>query len=328
MHWDPILLLYGAVFVGALFLTEGVFFLLMDLRGGADAKANRRLRMLSNGEGGRDVMMKLRRKPLDAEEGRAGAWLRSLRPYRRLDEAITHAGLTITTDRLILLMIVAACVASVGFHLILGLSWDKAVALGVGLGTLPPLLFISRMGGRRLGRFQGQLPDVIDMIVRSLRAGHPIGTAIGTVARDMPDPTGSEFGLVFDEMTYGLDLREALTNLGNRVPASDLNYMIVAVRVQYGTGGNLAEVLSALSRVMRERLRMHQKINALSAEGRLSALILTAMPPVMAGLIAAINPDYYPAVMDDPAFPVVFGSGLAGLALGVLVMHRIVNFRV
>ncbi|MBW7850745.1 MAG: type II secretion system F family protein [Rhodospirillales bacterium] len=326
MEIHPITMVYVAIFVAVLFLIEGIYFLTVDLRGSPTATVNRRLRLLASGS--QEAMLKLRRKSPDEQTSGPARWLARLSPYRKLDDAIAAAGIAIPTYRLALMMVALTVIGIAVATKMFAVPWAVAVGLGLVAGLLVPVIGIAGLRRRRLVRFQQQLPEAIDMIVRSLRAGHPISTAIGAVAREMPDPVGSEFGLVFDEMTYGLDLREALVNLGARVPVSDLRYMIVAVRVQYGTGGNLAEVLSSLSRVMRERARMHHKITALSAEGRFSALILTILPFFTAGLIAYLNPDYYRSVMSDPAFPFLIGGGLTGLVIGIFVMHRLVNFRV
>ncbi len=208
-----------------------------------------------------------------------------------------------------------------------GQSPLRAAAVAPALGLFLPAWLIGVVAGRRHRLFQGQLVDAIDIIVRSLRAGHPVVNALSLVAREMPDPVGSEFGLTFDEMTYGLDLRDALENLARRVPNPELHYLVVAIRVQYGTGGNLAEVLSSLGKVLRERGLVQAKISAWSAEGRLSALVLSALPVVVGILLNMLNPDYYRTVQDDPLLPVIMGAGLAGLVGGMLLMRRMINFK-
>jgi tight adherence protein B len=173
-----------------------------------------------------------------------------------------------------------------------------------------------------------QLPDAIDIVVRSLRAGHPVSTSISMVAREMRDPIATEFGLVVDEMTYGLNLDVALSNLARRVGLSDLRFLVVAVMIQTQVGGNLAEILSGLSRVIRERAKMRAKIRALSAEGRFSAGLLSILPFALAGVINLLTPTFYSAVSNDPVFWPILGFGCFLMVVGVLVMYRLVNFRV
>lgn len=319
----PIIVL-AVTFIAVLLLVEGTYNLARDLFGGRGA-INRRLRMLAQGIDGSEVLATLRRrKPEDDSlAGRLLAW----GPAAHLDHLLTQAGLTLTTGRfagyvaaVVVLLFVAAAV-------IVRLALWKSLLIAAVLGLVVPVFWLRLRASRRLRKMGEQLPDAIDMIVRSLRAGHPIATAISLVAREMPDPIGTEFGLVFDEMTYGLDLKAALENLGNRVPVQDLHYLVVAVRVQYGTGGNLAEVLAGLSKVVRDRIRMKARIRALSAEGRMSASILSALPFVLAGLIFLLNPDYYLNAMADPAFVPLIGWGGFGILMGIAAMHRIVNFR-
>ncbi|HLO77712.1 MAG TPA: type II secretion system F family protein [Magnetospirillum sp.] len=283
-------------FVAVLLLVEGAFALARDLFGTRGAM-NRRLRLLAWG------------------------------PFGRLDGMLSRAGLTMTTGRFLCNGVALTLALAIICALVIQLAPWKSLVVAAVLGVVLPLAWVRRRGRQRLHKLSNQLPDGIDMIVRSLRAGHPVATAIGMVAREMPDPIGTEFGLVFDEMTYGLDLREALDNLGHRLPAQDLHYLVVAIRVQYGTGGNLAEVLSGLSRVIRDRMRMKNRILALSAEGRLSATILSALPFVLAAVIFVIKPDYYLGAMADPAFPPLMAFGGVGIAMGIVAMHRIVNFR-
>ena len=148
----------------------------------------------------------------------------------------------------------------------------------------------ARAAGRR--QFGAQFPDALDMIVRSLRAGHPVPIAITMVAREMPDPIGSEFGIVADEITYGADLETAMRNLYFRVGQDDLPLFVTAVAIQGSTGGNLGEILENLSGVIRQRFKMRRKIRALAAEGRASALILSSLPIAMFLIIQLVAPEF------------------------------------
>jgi tight adherence protein B len=151
---------------------------------------------------------------------------------------------------------------------------------------------------------------------------------MGLVAREMSDPIGSEFGLVVDEVTYGLSVPEALENMSVRVAHADIRYVIVSIKIQHGTGGNLAEVLANVSRVLRDRLRMFKKIKAISAEGRISAGLLSCLPFFVLGGIGVFNPEYYRGVGEDPMFPGMMGLGGGLLVAGIVVMWRMVNIRV
>ena len=152
---------------------------------------------------------------------------------------------------------------------------------------------------RRQKAFGAQFPDALDIIVRSLRAGHPVPIAISMVAREMPDPIGSEFGIVADEITYGADLESGMRNLYFRVGQDDLPLFVTAVAIQGTTGGNLGEILQNLSTVIRQRFKMRRKIRALAAEARASALILSSLPIGIFVVIQIVTPDFYASVWDE-----------------------------
>jgi tight adherence protein B len=181
---------------------------------------------------------------------------------------------------------------------------------------------------RRQKAFNAQFPDAIDIIVRSLRAGHPVPIAINMAAREMADPVGSEFGIVTDEITYGADLESALRNLYFRVGTDDLPLFVTAVAIQGSTGGNLGEILQNLSRVIRERFKMRRKIRALAAEGRASAMILSALPIGMFAMVNLVTPQFYASVWDQDLTKIILVVAGAWMLLGNLIMFRMVNFRI
>lgn len=322
MLFDPIYLLYGAIFVGVLLLLEGVYYLMGDAHGGPEQTINRRLRMLASGQDGRKVMYKLRRQKV-ADKGFQG-----LGPIARLNQLIGQAGLSISTYRMLAVM--AGLAAATAILLGVGAAVPIAPALvsGLGAGVIAPIWFLRRRKRIRLKKFGEQLPEAIDVMVRSIRAGHPLSASIALVSREMRDPIGTEFGLVSDEMTYGLALQDALDNMAGRVPLQDLQFMVVAIKIQHNTGGNLGEILSNLSKVIRDRFRMFGKINALSAEGRLSAVIVSALPFIAAGGMHLAAPNYFTQHAQDPLFWMIIGIGATGLLAGIFIMYRLVNFRV
>ena len=203
-----------------------------------------------------------------------------------------------------------------------------AVAAGIlgGAGLL--VFFLSTMRNRRHRKLQAQLPEATDILVRSLRAGHPVASAIRLVARDLPDPIGTEFAIVADEMTYGLDLETAMDNLGARVGQKDVALLVTATRIQTSTGGNLAEILSSMSRVVRESLKLRMKVKALSAEGRWSAILLTILPFALFGILALIAPSYYGEVWNEPMVPIVLAASVAWVMVGNIIMFRMVSFEI
>ena len=203
--------------------------------------------------------------------------------------------------------------------------------LGVFLSGAGAALMISGilflMRSRRIGRFSEQLPDIIDIIVRSLRAGHPLPVSLSLVAREMPEPAGGEFTLTCDEITYGREIREALENLYRRIGYEDLSLLVTSISVSHQTGGNLGDILGRLSKMLRERFRMRRKIKSLSSEGRFSAFALSLFPFVMLGILNVISPQYYGDVWGHPVLNLVAGISAILLITGNIVMYKMVNFK-
>jgi tight adherence protein B len=187
---------------------------------------------------------------------------------------------------------------------------------------------LMRMRAARHRKLEEQLPEAIDILVRSLKAGHPILSAIRLVRRELPDPAASEFGILADEITYGLDLETAMNNLATRVGQEDLTLVVIATGIQASAGGNLAEILASMSQVVRERLKMRLKVKAMSAEGRVSAMMLSILPFALFGLLWVIAPSFYGEVWDQPIVKPGLFAAAAWLAIGNVVMHRMVRFRI
>lgn len=243
-----------------------------------------------------------------------------------LNRLYTQSGVTGNPLTFGLIFVLAGLVLALALKLLLGFSAIAALIAFIIVGFFLPLLYLRRTRNKRIMKFAKQLPNALDMIVRSLRAGHPASVAIGLVAREMPDPLGTEFGIVSDEITFGLSIEQAVRKLSERVGFEGLHLLSVSLSIQAKTGGNLTEILSNLSSVLRERQKLRMKIRALSAEGRMSALIISLFPLVMLGILSLVAPSYYGAVWDNPlVFPVftIFGGWAL---LGDFIMYRMVNF--
>jgi tight adherence protein B len=252
-----------------------------------------------------------------------------------LEGLLIQAGATTSTGRLLAVLMLAPIVV---FTLMVVLTATFG-GLGVGrvflllivsliIGLALPLLILSRKAAGRRKRIIEQFPTALDVFVRGLRAGHPIAAALDLLTVEMPDPIGSEFGLAVDEVSYGADLREALEAMANRWQLDDMHMFVVSLSVQSETGGNLAEILENLSKVIRDRASMMMKVRALSSEGRMSATMLTVLPVGAFALLFAINPAFYLDVADDPAFIPGFGFLIALYAVGALIMRRMVDLKV
>ena len=234
-------------------------------------------------------------------------------------------GTALATVALFTIMLVIAC--SGRFHVTTGVvEIIAAMAIVVGAGV--PLTLINRMAQRRYRLIQEQFPTCLDILVRSLRAGHPLASGIELITQEMEDPIGSEFGMVADEVSYGAELSDALLAMAERWNIEDMRMLVVCVSVQQETGGNLAEILDNLARVIRERADMYLKVRALSSEGRMSGVMLSVLPALAFVVLFAFNPSFYLDVAQDPIFTVGFSSLIALYILGVVWIRRLVDLKV
>jgi len=307
--------IYAAVFLGILLTFEGLRHLLSRSED-EDTALNRRMRMIQNG-GTQD---ELHAQLLDANASSKGTSLAG-----KLSKLLSQSGLSIgITKFLIISGLFTVCVGSLAVPF-LPIHFVVPVALMAGL--IIPLAVISVIRKRRLEKLTVQLPDALDLMSRGLEVGHPLSVTVGNVASDMLDPIGSEFGLIQDQVNYGDDIATAFSEFANRVDIEDVRYTAVSVSIQHGTGGNLAHVLRVLSKVIRDRSMMRKKIHAISAEGRLSAVILSALPFLIITVISVTSPSFYGDVIDDPLI-LYFGSAvLVLICLQALILARMVNFK-
>lgn len=327
MALDDLHILSAALFGAVVLLIAGLHILYVDGTAGRRA-ASRRLHALTGSAAQPDTSEILRRKPRDRFDflARFDRW------PSRLDRLVWQAGYTVPLRRVALVMVVVAVFVFVAVTALIGgggAIGDAVTALAsMSLGIGATLAGLVRVRARRMARCAAQLPEALDIMVRSLRAGHPVNAAMSLVSREMGAPLAGEFRLVVDEMTYGLDLRDALAKMIERLAVPDLQYLAAAINIQHETGGNLAEVLHGLGTVIRARMRMLKKTRALSAESRLSAHVLAAMPVIFAGLVYVSRPDFYLAAAADPLFFPIVGAALGLELFGILVMWRLVNFHV
>ncbi|ADU63903.1 MAG: type II secretion system F family protein [Pseudodesulfovibrio sp.] len=195
------------------------------------------------------------------------------------------------------------------------------------LGSMP-VWHLRRLKARRMGRFQAQLPEALDLMSRALKAGHTFGGGMRMVANEFADPIGGEFGKTLDEINYGMDVDRALANLQLRVDVEDLKFFVVSVNIQRETGGNLAEIIANIARLVRERFALFGKVRVLSAEGRISALLLSALPFFIAGVLYFINPDYISLLWTNELGRSMAWGAVASMIVGIVVMRRMVKIQV
>ncbi len=315
-------------FIAVIVLIEGSYLLLRGIREEGAVKMNKRLKLLSaGGAHGKEVLNLLRRNELSSNEV-ANRILTKIPRVKLIDRTLEQAGLTISVSRYLLMQLFLVVISSLIF--LYGLNFLPVVSLfiGIPMGIFLPSIFVSIKRKQRLQKFTAQLPDTLDYIARSLRAGNPFSATLKGVATEMPDPTGSEFGITFDEMNYGLELDDALKNLGRRSGSEEMNMFIAAVLIQKTTGGNLADVLNRIATVMRARAGVIRDVAVLSAEMRASSHILIGLPFFVAGAISIFNPGYLDVLFDNPAGQIVILIQLVLMLIGYLIMRRMINFHV
>lgn len=296
-------------------------------------EVNRRLTMMRSGYDREAIAITLLKNAPPVLPPDAGLFLRAKVGFVRM---VMMSALPIESRQLALGMVIGFCAVIIS---ILALAWSAqfsvtagvillilAIASAMAIGL--PLMMLSRIAQRRRKRMEEQFPEAIDIFTRSLRAGHPIASAIFLITEEMGDPIGSEFGLVSDEVSYGAELTDALLAMAERWNLEDMRMFVVSVSVQSETGGNLAEILGNLSNVIRARAAMYMKVRALSSEGRVSALMLSALPAFSFLVLFFFSPRFYLDVAQDPIFVIGFSSLLVLYAVGVLVIRRMVDLRV
>lgn len=317
---DTVWVIYAAAGLCGVLVAEAIYLL---YAGRADRRTsiNRRLKLRDGAKlSQKEVLVQLRKERGDvggAHSMLSLAWLRHLR---------MQSGMTMSLANLVLFCALAAVAAGAG-AVWLGLSIKIAAAISCCLAPVLPVFVMRSMRKRRHKLFGVQLPEALELITRSLKAGHPVPVAIGLVAREMADPIGTEFGIVADEITYGSDLVSALASLFERVGHEDLPLFVTAVSIQNSTGGNLREILDGLSSTIRERGKLRRKVRAISVEGRMSAYILTALPVLLMAAIWALNPDYYGKVMGETLTWWLLGGATGWLGLGNFMMFKMSNFK-
>ena len=311
-HQDVIYLIYSGIALGVLLLFTGAAQLLSRHESGAEAKS-RRLRMIAEGKSSAELLALLK---TPAEQGWRGGVPRLLR----------QAGFTIAPRTFVSLCLMVGLVSfAVGLP-VLG-AWKAGLAALV-LGLALPLGLVKMKRDQRMTQLVHQLPDALDLMARGLKVGHPLSTSIGTVAAEMPDPIGTEFGLIHDQTNYGDELTDAFQEFAERVGIEDVNYLSASIGIQHGTGGDLVRVVEILAKVIRDRIAMRRTIHAISSEGRLSAWFLSALPLVIFGFTSLTTPDYYGAVADDPLFMPMAAAVVGFTVLNFLVLKKLVNFHI
>jgi tight adherence protein B len=319
------LVILALVFVAVLLMFEAGRMLWKQYRSPEARRLERRLRALSAAHDRSAPTKLVKERALSDIPRLQRALQRTPRAYQ-LDRMLVQSGLDWTVSGLLmacaLLWVLGALVV-----VILGQPLVLAVLAGAALALLP-LLYLQRQRRLRLVLMERQLPEALDLMTRALRAGHAFSSGLQMAGDELAEPIAGELRLVHDEINYGTSLPQALVNLSERVPITDLRYFVVAVLIQRESGGNLTEMLVNLSRLIRERLKLHDRVRVLSAEGRMSAWILGLMPFGLAALLNLLNPEFMSTLWTDPIGITILKWLAALMVIGILMLHRIVRIRV
>ena len=310
------------LFVGVLLIIEGLYLVVFGKSIKLNSRVNRRLALLEQGKDHEEVLNTLRK------EREQHAKSKKVPLFSILAHKAAQANIAFSPRALVMIMIAVTCVSFGALLFLTALTPLMASVLSLFVGVGGVFFWLKRKAKARLALFEEQLPDAVELIVRSLRVGHPFSSAINVVAQEMPDPIGSEFGMLADEATYGQDIVVALEDLSDRIDLQDLRFLTVAVGIQSQSGGNLAEVLDGLGKVIRSRFKLFRRVKAITSEAKFSGFFLSAFPFLALFAILMIKPNYYDDVMETAIFIPACIVVAFMIGLNVIIMNAMTNIKV
>lgn len=315
-------LIYALIFVGVFFMVEGIYLAFFGKSVRLESKVNRRLQLIQSGENLESVMDTLRK---EREQHQGGSKIPLIAP---LSEKAAQANIAFSPTALILVMVFVAVFAFFMLTFFTGSGLQLRIGISIFMGYGAVYAWLRNKAKKRMSLFEEQLPDAVELIVRSLRVGHPFSSALASVANEMPDPLGTEFGMLADESTYGRDINESLEAMAERIDLQDLRFLAVAVKIQSQSGGNLAEILEGLAQVIRSRFKLFRRVRAITAEAKWSGWFLSIFPLLALVLINVIQPGYYDKVQDTPVFVPAAIVVAIFLFVNIIFMRIMVNIKV
>ncbi|WP_371226132.1 type II secretion system F family protein [Roseovarius sp. 2305UL8-3] len=317
---EPII--YILIFVGVLVLVEGLYLTVFGRSISLNSRVNRRLEMLDKNTNREQVMEQLRKEMQQHMRSK------KIPLYSMLSDKAQKAAIAFTPTQLMMVMAGLSAVAFIGLSVGTASGLAVRIVLSVAMGVGGVYTWVSMKAGKRMALLEEQLPDAIELMVRSLRVGHPFSSAVAIVASEVADPLATEFGMIADEAAYGREMGEALQEMASRLDMQDLRFLAVAVTIQQQSGGNLAEILDGLAKVIRARFRLFRRVKAITAEAQWSGKFLSAFPLIALVCINLLDPHYYDEAMEHPWFiPACLVVGVF-LTVNLIVMRALVNIRV
>ena len=317
---EPII--YGLIFIGIMVLVQGLYLTVFGRSISLNNRVNRRLEMLDKGGNREEVMEKLRK------EMEQHLKARKIPLYSILATKAQMGAIAFSPKQLMMLMVACGFIAFIGLSVGTSTALPVRILVSAAMGVGGIFVWVNMKAGKRMAMLEEQLPDAIELMVRSLRVGHPFTSAISIVANEVADPLATEFGVIADEAAYGRDIGEALKDMAERLNMQDLRFLAVAVTIQQQSGGNLAEILDGLAKVIRARFRLFRRVKAITAEAKWSGKFLSGFPILALIAIQMIKPDYYDEAMEHPYFiPACLAVG-GFLIANLIVMRALVNIKV
>ncbi|WP_151719954.1 type II secretion system F family protein [Gemmobacter serpentinus] len=319
---ESVLIVYVIVFAGVVLLIEGIYRVTFGKSISLDQRMSRRMALLEKHGNKEQALDQLRKE--------AGQHLNaaSIPLYSILAKKAQQANIAFSPLVLLGIMLGVTILAFVGLTVGTGTSPQVRAVMALVAGVGGVYFWVNKKAKKRMALLEEQLPDAVELIVRSLRVGHPFNASLGIVAKEIPDPIGTEFGLISDEAAYGRDVSESLEEFAERVDNQDLRFLAVAVSIQQQSGGNLAEILHGLSQVIRARFKLFRRVRAITAEAKWSGMFLSAFPALALGMILMIKPDYFDQVQESALFTPVAIGVFAMLVVNVIFMKIMVNIKV
>lgn len=315
-------------FLAGLGIVQALYLFWRSLNVEEAVKINRRIKALSaGGAHGKEVLQTIRKKQLSSIP-LIDRILIAVPRFHALDRLLEQSGVNLTLMRFMAIQAGLAFVVFIVLLLLFNLHIIVTLGMALLVGITIPYMYITKKRIARQTKFTEQLPDALDYLARSMRAGNPFMASLKAGSTEMPSPTGDEFGITFDEMNYGLDTEDALYNLGERTGGEEMHFFITAVLIQKSTGGNLADVLNRIASVMRARAVTYRDIKILSAEMRYSAKVLIGLPFIVAGALSITNPTYLLVLFESELGLMIIALQLMFMVVGYFVIHKMVNFRV
>jgi tight adherence protein B len=315
-------LIYIGIFVGVLLLVEGIYLMVFGKTISLNARVNRRLAMLEQGASREDVLAQLR-KEMAQHKGRVRVPFYSL-----IADKAQKANIAFTPEQLMMVMAGLTVVTFFLLTILTSASFPIRLLVSVVMGVGAVYQWVASKAKKRIAKLEEQLPDAVELMVRSLRVGHPFVSAVHTVAREMSDPLASELGIIADEAAYGRDVSESIRAMAERLDIQDLRFLAVAVGIQQTSGGNLAEILQGLANVIRARFKLFRKVKAITSEAKFSGTFLSFFPIICLVGINVAKPDYYSEVINTPVFIPACAVVAVMLAVNMLFMRMMVNIKV